>query len=187
MARVQNNPEYADPVIREPSPISSVGSIHGPDQTSLSDSEGQLDQWAFERKWNDRLELGRATREEELANIDPLITRPTTAIEERILFERILRNLRAKIAELEDDELFEQALLRGSQAGLEDYTIPTDIDALMQGMMLTTNASGTTTLGPWNHGPLRFDTSLHDTNNDPPSPPPPRAAKRTRAKGKSRR
>ncbi|KAJ7069521.1 hypothetical protein C8F01DRAFT_1048234 [Mycena amicta] len=178
MSRVQNNPEYADPVVREPSPISSVGSIAGPDQTNSSDAEDQLDQWAFERKWADRLELRRATREEELADADPLFPRPTTAVEERVLHERTVRNLRAKIIELEDNEMFEQAMLRGSQAALEDYTIPDDIDALMRDMMVGGNTTlATTSSGPWNNGPLRFDTPFEA------SP----ARKRTKAKGKKSR
>jgi hypothetical protein len=80
MSRAQN-PEYADPVIREPSPASSVGTVYGPDQTASSDDE--LDQPTFERKWEDRLDLRRATRDEELADADPLFPRPSTAVEER--------------------------------------------------------------------------------------------------------
>lgn len=81
MSRTQNHPEYASPVIREPSPASSVGSVYGPDQTSSSD--GELDQASFERKWEDKLDLRRAMREEELADADPLFPRPSNAIEER--------------------------------------------------------------------------------------------------------
>ncbi|KAF7299733.1 hypothetical protein HMN09_00979100 [Mycena chlorophos] len=193
MSRHPNHPEYADPVVREASPMSSVGSVHGPDQTNSSDAEDQLDQWAFERKWADRLELRRATREEEQADIDPLFPRPSTAVEEKILHERILRNLRAKIAELEDDELFEKAILRGSQVGMEDYAVPSDIDNLMRDMMLTGAAAApnsSTAPGPWNHGPMRFDTSFLDQDSEAPEEPqraPPPLRRTTRAKGKSRK
>ncbi|KAJ7707549.1 hypothetical protein B0H17DRAFT_917742 [Mycena rosella] len=146
------NPEYADPVIRAASPASSVGSIHAPDQTASSDSESVLSQPAFERKWTDRLDLARATREEERADAEPLLLRPATALEERVLSERVVRGLRMRVDELEENELFEQAMLRGSQAGMEEQTIPSDIDALMRGMMGAAApgaADATVTNGPW--------------------------------------
>ena len=75
---------------------------------------------------------------------------------------------------LEDDELFEQTLLRGSQAALAAQPESSNIDALMRSMMSvspapplplttpiqpdhgTTHGSTTTntvTMGPWNRGP----------------------------------
>lgn len=87
MSRTQPNnpnPEYGEPAsIRDPSPASSVGSVYGPDQTSFSDSESVLDQRAFERKWEARLDLKRAMREEEIADAEPLLPRPSTLVEER--------------------------------------------------------------------------------------------------------
>ncbi|KAJ7022725.1 hypothetical protein C8F04DRAFT_1137137 [Mycena alexandri] len=181
MSRPQN-PEYADPVIREPSPASSVGSVYGPDQTASSDSESQIDQPAFERKWEDRLDLRRATREEELADADPLFPRPSTAMEERVLSERIVRNLRMKVEELEENELFERTMLRGSQAGLEEQTIPKDVDALIFGMMgspasrgpSAANADATIAEGPWNQTGNRYEGGAA-------------SQKRTKGKGKSRK
>ncbi|KAJ6585333.1 hypothetical protein B0H19DRAFT_1109250 [Mycena capillaripes] len=175
MSRPQN-PEYADPVIREPSPASSVGTVYGPDQTTSSDDE--LDQVAFERKWEDRLDLRRATREEELADADPLFARPSTAVEERVLFERVVRNLRMKVEELEENELFEQTMLRGSRASLEEETIPKDIDSLMLSMMGSSkpgvsSANVTVTDGPWNQGGNTYQGGA--------------APKRTKGKGKSRK
>ncbi|KAJ7078681.1 hypothetical protein C8R44DRAFT_754845 [Mycena epipterygia] len=185
MSRTQNHPEYADPVIREPSPASSVGSVYGPDQTASSDSESLLDQPAFERKWEDRLDLRRATREEELADADPLFPRPSTALEERVLSERIVRNLRLRVEELEENELFEQTMLRGSQAGLEEQTIPKDIDSLMLSMMGSSgsadaSANATVTNGPWNQSAYEGGTtSLHPSEFG--------AQKRSKGKGKSRK
>ncbi|KAJ7486189.1 hypothetical protein B0H11DRAFT_1913905 [Mycena galericulata] len=180
MSRTQHNPEYADPVIREPSPASSVGSVYGPDQTASSDSESVLDQPAFERKWEERLDLRRATKEEELADANPLLPRPTSAMDERMQFERVLRNLRAKVEELEENELFEQTMLRGSQAGLEEQTIP-DIDALMLSMMGSTDSSANTTVanGPWNQSAYKAEGGA--TPSTFPTP------KRPRGKGKSRK
>ncbi|KAJ6584067.1 hypothetical protein DFH09DRAFT_266018 [Mycena vulgaris] len=184
MSRAQNHPEYADPVIREPSPASSVGSVYGPDQTASSDSESIIDQPAFERKWEDRLDLRRATREEELADADPLVPRPSGALEERVLSERIVRNLRAKVEELEENELFEQTMLRGSQAGLEDHTIPSDIDSLMRSMMGSSSAlaadasaNATVTNGPWNQSAYEGGANASRFT----------APKRAKGKGKSRK
>ncbi|KAJ7160050.1 hypothetical protein C8R46DRAFT_361797 [Mycena filopes] len=170
------NPEYADPVIREPSPASSVGSVYGPDQTASSDSESQIDQPAFERKWADRLDLRRATREEELADADPLVPRPSTAMEERVLSERIVRNLRMRVEELEENELFEQTMLRGSQAGLEEQTVVKDIDALMRGMMGSPAPAADATIseGPWNQTATRHEVAATPS-------------KRSKGKGKSRK
>jgi hypothetical protein len=46
-----------------------------------------------------------------------------------------MRNLRQKVHELEEDELFERTLLRGSQAGLEPQPSSGDIDVIMRSMM----------------------------------------------------
>ncbi|KAF5360595.1 hypothetical protein D9756_005041 [Leucocoprinus leucothites] len=158
------NPEYAPPVLRAPSPASSVGTTYGPDQTSFSDSEQQLSQPAFEKKWLAKLELDKPRKEEEEANESPLIPRAESKEEEHAMVERIIKNLRVKIRQLEEDELFEQTLLRGSQVGLEARPTTNDIDSLMKSMMgtgmsLAEGPSGkifgraadeTLTNGPWN-------------------------------------
>ena len=58
------------------------------------------------------------------------------------MFNRVLDNLRDVIEQLEDDELFERMILRGSRMGLERQPTTTDIDALMRSMMIV---PGTTT------------------------------------------
>lgn len=91
-----------------------------------------------------------------------------------VIHEQILRSLRYQVHLLEDDELFEQTLLRGSQAALSAQPESGDIDALMRSMMSTNSAplplatpmnhvlehgtrhglatASTVTAGPWNHG-----------------------------------
>jgi hypothetical protein len=76
MASIQHHPEYAPPVLRAPSPASSVGTSYGADQTSFSDSVHQLSQGAFEKKWEERIGLGNPSTEEEAANLGPLLDRP---------------------------------------------------------------------------------------------------------------
>lgn len=74
-------PQYAPPVLRAPSPSSSIGTAYGPDETSLEDRD--LGQEAFERRCEDRLRLRQPRPEEVRANEDPLIRpRPKTAPEE---------------------------------------------------------------------------------------------------------
>lgn len=59
-------------------------------------------------------------------------------------FDEILASLRHEVQELEDNELFEQTLLRGSQAALEQQPSTNDIDALMRSMMVTPSVVGQT-------------------------------------------
>ncbi|EGN98575.1 hypothetical protein SERLA73DRAFT_110133 [Serpula lacrymans var. lacrymans S7.3] len=150
------DPAYASPVIRAPSPASSVGTAYGPDETSLSDME--LSQDAFEKKCLEALKLDWQKEEEIRADRTPLIQKPKTQAEEIILYENIVRNLRRRVQQLEDDELFEQTLLRGSQVALEQQPSSNDMDALMKSLMTTTLSNGSNTApnisnGPWNSGP----------------------------------
>lgn len=65
------DPAYASPVIRAPSPASSVGTAYGPDETTQSDSELSLD--AFQQKWSSKLKLDGPGIEEELMSFSALI------------------------------------------------------------------------------------------------------------------
>jgi hypothetical protein len=76
------HPEYAPPVLRAPSPASSVGTTYGPDQTSFSDTEQQLSQPAFEKKWLAKLDLDKPRKEEDEANENPLLSPPANKEEE---------------------------------------------------------------------------------------------------------
>jgi hypothetical protein len=51
------------------------------------------------------------------------------------LFERIVRNLRDEIRRLDDEEIYERAMFRGSQIGLEVQPPTSDIDKIMRSMM----------------------------------------------------
>lgn len=86
------------------------------------------------------------------------------------LYESILRNLRAAVNRVKEDELFDQILLRHSTAVLEPQPSTHDLDSLMKSMMgpaLTLNTTGSAFLpssppqtiasepeitnGPWNN------------------------------------
>lgn len=62
---------YASPVIRAPSPASSVGTAYGPDESNQSDQE--LSPEAFEQKWSSKLRLDSPRIEEELMSFSALI------------------------------------------------------------------------------------------------------------------
>jgi hypothetical protein len=64
-----------------------------------------------------------------------------------VLYDHIITCLQREVRQVEENELFEQMLLRGSQAALERQPSTTDIDALMRGMMLTPQNS-TMAIGP---------------------------------------
>ena len=52
-----------------------------------------------------------------------------------VLYDQVMGNLRQAVAQLEENELFEQTLRRGSQAALQIQPSTNDIDALMRSMM----------------------------------------------------
>ncbi|KAG5645984.1 hypothetical protein DXG03_004585 [Asterophora parasitica] len=178
--------EYAPPVLRAPSPASSIGTVYGEDQTAFSDCEDELSQYDFERKVEERIALNVPRFEELQANHEPLLARPTPgSIEERYLYERIMTSLRLVVRDLEDNELFERTLLKGSQAALEQQPSTNDIDALMRSMMVAPTpqssingiASGRgrsdsrVTSGPWavngNGKGVEHDESLLTTGVTP--------------------
>jgi len=180
-----------------------VGTTYGPDQTSFSDTEQQLSQPAFENKWLAKLDLDKPRKEEEDANQSPLLSKPRSREEETgecllsffdlifvgtvdlvhvAMVEKIIKNLRAEIRKLDEDELFEQTMLHGSQVGLETRPSTNDIDALMKSMRLDMSSTeGPTgkifglmmdeTLldGPWNipvqpHEALTMESAMTTTS-----------------------
>ncbi|KAG6889567.1 hypothetical protein C0992_004736 [Termitomyces sp. T32_za158] len=145
----QHHTEYAPPVLRAPSPASSIGTVYGEDRTSYSDCEEQISQSLFEAKWEERLALHLPRLEEVLADQDPLLPRHLpNSVEERQLFEEVLERLHQTVHDLEDNELFERTLLRGSQAALEPLPSTNDIDALMRSMMVTPQPPANVTSEP---------------------------------------
>ena len=52
-----------------------------------------------------------------------------------VLYDHVMGNLRQAVAQIEENELFEQTLRRGSQAALQIQPSTNDIDTLMRSMM----------------------------------------------------
>ncbi|KAF9483588.1 hypothetical protein BDN70DRAFT_911179 [Pholiota conissans] len=136
--------EYADPIMRVPSPTSSVGTTYPPDATSYSDSEFQLSDAAFAKKCEDAVALNFPRQEEIQADRDPLLS---------LL---VMVSLREEVAQLRENELFEQILLRGSKAALDVQPTTNDIDLLMKSMM-----------GPG----LKLTSGPHMGKSEPPPDP----------------
>ncbi|KAG6848666.1 hypothetical protein H0H93_015037 [Arthromyces matolae] len=130
--------EYATPVIRSASPASTIGTIYPEDQTSFSDSEEAMSQSVFESKCIARIGLDIPRPEEMEADNDPILPRhPPGSVEEQHLFRSVYSRLSAAVRDLEDNEIFEETLLRGSQAAQEILPTTDDIDVLMRSMMVT--------------------------------------------------
>ncbi|KAF8912095.1 hypothetical protein CPB84DRAFT_1841794 [Gymnopilus junonius] len=119
--------EYADPVVRPPSPTSSIGTAYAEDQTSEEELNAEKEVLVMipvalpggghkmVRAWDLEHKLNPA--------------------DSKVIFESIMTSLRAEVAQLQENELFEKILLRGSKAALETQPSTNDIDALMRSMM----------------------------------------------------
>jgi hypothetical protein len=75
------DPSYAPPLIRPPSPASSIGTVYGDDETSQSDAE--LDDAAFASKHEEALKLNHPSDAETRAVRSVLLPRPKNAEEEK--------------------------------------------------------------------------------------------------------
>ena len=173
--------EYASPVLRAASPASSLNTPC-PEQLSLSDDDDNLSPLEFKLKWEERLGIGMPRPEELQANENPLLPKPTSPAEEKgesllcscerclkprlALFEQVMRSLQRQVQLLQENDLFEQTVLRGSQIGREIQPTSNNIDVLLQSLMshdedamMTGGAS--IAKGPWNYhgiGPYAAQT-----------------------------
>lgn len=148
------DPTYASALVSAPSPTSSIGSRLPDDETDLDDAA--LTQTEFDAKCWAALRIDEPTAEETSAmrrpvyhavhRIDPKQAGRSVAQVDCNASERTLassekfvpifkENFRAEIKRLQDNELFEQAILRGSQVGRDNLTPTGDIDTIMQSML----------------------------------------------------
>lgn len=75
------DPAYAPPLLRAPSPSSSIGTDYGPDETSYEDAHKSQNQ--FVNDIQARLKLNEPRMEEAQANRDPLLPKPKDPQEEQ--------------------------------------------------------------------------------------------------------
>lgn len=78
-----------------------------------------------------------------------------------MLFDEILRGFRQRVQALEEDEIFQQTLLKGSQVGKEPLPSADTIDTLIQDMMSSSVSYETRRVsdGPWNRQNMDDETS----------------------------
>ena len=148
------DPTYASALVPAPSPTSSIGSRLPDDETDPDDA--RLTQEEFDAKCWKALKIDEPTTEELNAmgrpiyhgghKVDPergggsveLVTwNPSDLVSLSIarIVPMIMQNLRSQMKQLQDNELFEQAILKGSQVGQDSLTPTGDIDAIMQSML----------------------------------------------------
>lgn len=148
------DPTYAPALVPAPSPTSSIGSRLPDDETDPDDA--RLTQEEFDAKCWKALRIDEPTTEEMYAirrpvyhaghKVDPeqagrfaeSVTRNVsnlTLLSAAKLVPAIMQNLRTHMKKLQDNELFEQAILKGSQVGQDSLTPTGDIDAIMQSML----------------------------------------------------
>ena len=149
-----NDPTYASALVPAPSPTSSIGSRLPDDETDPDDA--MLTQEEFDAKCWKALKIDEPTVEELNAmgrptyhgghKMDPergggSVEPVTWNLSKFVFFDTarivpvIMQNLRAQMKKLQDNELFEQAILKGSQVGQDNLTPTGDIDAIMQSML----------------------------------------------------
>ncbi|KAG7445693.1 uncharacterized protein BT62DRAFT_1076772 [Guyanagaster necrorhizus] len=127
---------YTPPLTRSPSPNESLGSNHGDDKTSFSDSESVISQSGFNVKHDNRLKLYQPRPEEEAAEQPVLIERPTTPSRAQELAEQIVDSLRRKVRMISQNEIIEQEIMfRGSRIGTERPQSSMGVDEIIQSMM----------------------------------------------------
>ena len=155
------DPTYAPALVPAPSPTSSIGSRLPDDETDPDDAK--LTQEEFDAKCWKALKIDEPTTEEMYAmrrpiyhaghKVDPeqagrfaeplawstsdLVSRSTAKV-----VPIIMQNLRTHMKKLQDNELFEQAILKGSQVGQDSLTPTGDIDSIMQSMLEPDHPSG---------------------------------------------
>lgn len=126
----------APSLLRPSSPTSSIDTSYDSDATP--EDELLISDFQFARECEARLRLGEPRPEEEEGEKEVLVVheaRGTGGPEETALFESILASLRAEVARLQDEEVFEHAARRGSTIGLQVQPPTTDIDKIMRSMM----------------------------------------------------
>ena len=155
------DPTYASALVSAPSPTSSIGSRLPDDETDPDDA--RLTQEEFDAKCWKTLRIDEPTTEETSAmrrpvyhaghRIDPeqagrsleliIWNVSDLGLDYAAKFVPIfMQNLRMEIKTLQDNELFEQTIIKGTQVGRDSLTPTGDIDAIMQSMLEPDHPSG---------------------------------------------
>ncbi|KAH9947627.1 hypothetical protein B0H21DRAFT_708373 [Amylocystis lapponica] len=126
-------PQYAPPLLRAASPSSSIGTQYGPDDTDPTDITKPQEE--FDRFVEQNLRFDSPLVQEDEANKDILI-RPKSHEEEQEMHRKAMAYLRTCVRQLEEEELFEQTMFRGSQVAQEQQPSSNDLDVIMRSLMV---------------------------------------------------
>ncbi|VDC07376.1 unnamed protein product [Peniophora sp. CBMAI 1063] len=130
---------YARPALmRPPSPAGSINTEYGPDETdpkelAMSDEE-------FERKILAELKIDQPADPEVQADMMPIrfpFFQPGSH-EERVVYQHTLYMLEKRVQELDENELVESIMMRGSSVQMDTPTSSNDVDEIMRSMMGST-------------------------------------------------
>ncbi|KAL5512769.1 hypothetical protein ACEPAG_3035 [Sanghuangporus baumii] len=129
------NPVYATPVLRAPSPAESINTEYGQDDSSIADAG--TDDEEFARQIEEQIGLRRMTWQEAGSPKPVILPRPQKdSKEEQQLFERVMKNLREKVKEIEDEELFDSVVtLNPGPAFVPTDPTAQDVEAIMRSML----------------------------------------------------
>jgi hypothetical protein len=135
------DPAYAPPLIRPPSPASSIGTAYGEDETDAA--HAALSAREFDALVQARLALGRPSDAEQAALRGVLLQKPKDAESERRQYAAVMGHLRRAVAALREDERFERQLypLAPSDGSVpppranEAEQASGDVDAILAGML----------------------------------------------------
>ncbi|KIP10203.1 hypothetical protein PHLGIDRAFT_66002 [Phlebiopsis gigantea 11061_1 CR5-6] len=152
------DPAYAPPLLRAPSPTSSIGTDYGPDEPEAD--ENLLSDNAFARTCQAKLRLNEARKEEEFACFDPLLPKCIDAEQENHLYMRVMQHLRGAVRHLQADALFEQTLERGTVITEEQKPSSSDLDRILESMMGTAISPAESTPAPAPPTPLPTNDDL---------------------------
>jgi len=150
------DPVYATPVLRAPSPTGSLSTEYGPDEGG---SENELSDENFAKLCEERIGLRKKPSEtdRESTAFHVLIPKPRDKNEELYLHRMVLENLRKKVREVEEEELYEGNILQKFSPALQEQPASNDIDAIMRSMLgPSPNQSVMTATQPQNNSVSTF-------------------------------
>ncbi|EJC98899.1 uncharacterized protein FOMMEDRAFT_31482 [Fomitiporia mediterranea MF3/22] len=143
-------PVYATPVIRAPSPAESINTEYGRDESSVMDAD--VDDEEFARRTEEQIGLRRTTWAEAGPPKPVILPRTKDAKEEQMMFERVMKNLREKVKELEDEELYDTIIQQNpGPAFFTPEPSSRDIETIMRSMLPSSKPAQSSSGYPASH------------------------------------
>jgi len=148
------DPVYAPPVLRAPSPTGSLSTEYGPDEGGL---ENELSDEIFAKLCEEKIGFQQKSVEQESIAFQVILPKPRGKDEELDLHHQVLENLRRKVREVEEEELYEGNVLHKLSPAVEEQPASNDIDAIMRSMLgPSPNQSNATATQPQDNSIMSF-------------------------------